>query len=115
YENLVSDVAGGINYLRGLGFQKVGLIGHSEGGGIAPVASLRAKTDFLILMAADNSTADKSLIYQTDTRLKNMGVGENTSREIIETLDSLLAIAKSESDVATAKVKMESLIALKNQ
>jgi pimeloyl-ACP methyl ester carboxylesterase len=77
YENLVSDVVGAINYLRDIGFQKVGLIGHSEGGGIAPVASLRAKTDFLVLMAPDNDTADKTLVYQTGTRLKTMGVDEN--------------------------------------
>ena len=115
YENLVSDAAGGINYLRDIGFQRVGLIGHSEGGGIAPVASLQAKTDFLILLAADNATSDKSLVYQTGTRLKNMGVDENTSREIIETVNSLLAIAKSESDIATAKTKMETVIEQKNQ
>jgi uncharacterized protein len=115
YEDLVSDVAGGINYLRDIGFQKVGLIGHSEGGGIAPVASLQAKTDFLVLMAADNATADKNLIYQTGTQLKNMGVKENTSREIIETVDSLLAIVKSESDISIAKTKMENVIVQKNQ
>lgn len=115
YENLASDVAGGIKYLRENGFKKVGLIGHSEGGGIAPVASLQAKTDFLVLMAADNATADKNLIYQTGTRLKGMGVSENTSQEILETVDTLLAIVKSEPSAATAKTKMENVLEEKNR
>jgi uncharacterized protein len=115
YEDLVADVAGGINYLRELGIQKVGLIGHSEGGGVAPIVSLQAKTDFLILMAAANATANESLVYQTRARLKDMDVNEKTSEEIIVTLDSLLAIAKSEPDALRAKMKMDDLIARTDQ
>lgn len=115
YDDLVADVVGGINYLRENGFEKVGLIGHSEGGGIAPVASLQAKTDFLVLMAPDNSTADKSLVYQTGTRLKGMGVDENISHEIVATLDSLLAILRTEQDLGVAKTKMNNLVAQKEQ
>jgi pimeloyl-ACP methyl ester carboxylesterase len=115
YENLVSDVVGAINYLRDMGFEKVGLIGHSEGGGLAPVVSLQVKSDFLILMAPGNDTADRTLVYQTSELLKNMGVSENTRGEIIETVNSLLAIAKSESDLGSAKAKMENVITQKNQ
>jgi pimeloyl-ACP methyl ester carboxylesterase len=93
----------------------VGLIGHSEGGGVAPIVSLQAKTDFLILMAAANATANESLVYQTRARLKDMDVNEKTSEEIIVTLDSLLAIAKSEPDALRAKMKMDDLIARTDQ
>lgn len=115
YDNLVSDVVGGIHYLRENGFDRVGLIGHSEGGGIAPVASLRTKTDFLVLMAPDNTTADNSLVNQTIARLKSIGTNENISHEIVTTLDSLLAIVKTEQDPVVAKNKMENLIAQKDK
>ncbi len=115
YEDLVADVAGAIRYLRGQGFQKVGLIGHSEGGGLAPVASFQAETDFLVLMAPANATADESLVYQTRARLKDMEVSEKTREEIIVTLDSLLTIAKSEPDALRAKIKMDDLIARTDQ
>lgn len=115
YENLVSDVAGGIDYLRGNGFQKVGLIGHSEGGGMAPAASLKTKTDFLILMAPPNAKAHDILVYQTGQRLRDMGVNTHTSEEIIATVDSLLSILETEPNVATARTKMERLIAYKEK
>jgi pimeloyl-ACP methyl ester carboxylesterase len=110
YERLASDAAAAVGYLRDKGYQKVGIIGHSEGGGLAPLASTKAKTDFLVLMAPDNSAADESIIGQTRTRLKDMDVDEHTSSQVIATIDSMLLILKLTSDRDIARKDMESLL-----
>lgn len=111
YENLVSDAAGGARYLAENGCKKVGIIGHSEGGGMALAVALLTKTDFLVLMAPDNSTADESLLYQTSARLKRMGATQEISKKMLATLDSLLKIVKAEPDHDVARFKMNNLIA----
>lgn len=111
FEELVADVAGGIDFLRNeLPQIKVGLIGHSEGAQIAPLVALQSNTDFLVLMGASLTTADSSLIFQTGTRLKGMNVDQKTSQEIIMSVDSLLRILKSEKNVETARTKMYSYV-----
>lgn len=110
YDDLVSDAAGGITFLRQRGFNKVGIIGHSQGGGIAPLASQNAQADFIVSMAGVSTTADKVLLYNTRYRLQKMGIVGNVREEIISTIDSLLRIHKQEPNTRIAKVKMEQFI-----
>jgi pimeloyl-ACP methyl ester carboxylesterase len=110
FDDLVADATGGVNYLRTLGYNTVGLIGHSQGGSIAPLVALQVKTDFLVLMGSVFTTSDVSLSYQTGTRLKSMNVDEHTYKEIINTVDSLLRILKNETNVNQAVIKMNDLI-----
>jgi esterase/lipase len=110
YEDLVSDAAGGVLFLRQKGFKKVGIIGHSEGGGIAPLASQKAAVDFIVSMAGVNTTADKILLHNTKYRLLKMETNEHVSQEILETVDSLLKIVKKEPNTDIAKAKMEKFI-----
>lgn len=110
YEDLASDAAGGILLLRQKGFEKVGIVGHSEGGQIAPLTSQKAEADFIVSMAGVGSTADKSMLYNTKYRLQKMGIDENVSREIVTTVDSLLAILKKEPDKDLGMVEMEKYI-----
>jgi pimeloyl-ACP methyl ester carboxylesterase len=110
YEDLVSDAAGGISFLRQRGFKKVGIIGHSEGGGIATSTSQKVQVDFIVSMAGVSSTADKVLLYNTKYRLHKMDIDENVQQEIIGTVDSLLRILKEEDNTNTARIKMMEFI-----
>ncbi|MBO4476006.1 MAG: alpha/beta hydrolase [Bacteroidales bacterium] len=68
--DFASDAASAVRYLRGRGFGKVGLIGHSEGGTIAFMLA-GAETpdegtpDFIISLAGMADRGDSTLIRQT--------------------------------------------------
>lgn len=110
YDDLASDAAGAISFLRQKEFKKVGIIGHSEGGQIAPLASQKAAADFIVSMAGVGSAADEGMLYNTKYRLDKMGIDERVSQEIVATVDSLLSILKSESDMQVAKIKMQEFV-----
>lgn len=115
HEDLVADVAGGVKLLREKGFKKIGIIGHSEGGGMAPEASLLVPADFLVLLAAANCTNDSSLMYQTGERLKSINVNQETRGQIVATLGELLLILRNETDQPRARAKMRELLSQKER
>lgn len=52
-EDFVTDINSAVNYLVKNGYKNIGLIGHSEGGMIAPmVAGMNKNVKFLVLLAA---------------------------------------------------------------
>jgi len=115
YENLVDDIAGGVQYLRQTGFKKIGIIGHSQGGGMAPVAAQKAAVDFLVLMAPPNTTGRGVTLHQVKRRLREVGASESISKEVLSTTDSLLSILQAERNPAAALAKMEALVAQKEK
>jgi pimeloyl-ACP methyl ester carboxylesterase len=111
YEDLALDAVGAVKSLQGPPyFYNIGIIGHSEGGGMAALVAQKVKTEFLVLMAPDNSTARESLLHQTDARLQNMEVDEETRQEILAGIDSLLSIVKTAASPTIAKTKMLELV-----
>ncbi|HEY5746652.1 MAG TPA: alpha/beta hydrolase [Chryseolinea sp.] len=114
-ENLVDDIAGGVQYLRQKGFKKIGIIGHSEGGGLAPVVAQKAAVDFLVLMAPPNTTVRNITLHQVKRSLREVGASESIGNEVLSTVDSLLSILQGERTPAAAKAKMEALIAQKEK
>ena len=115
HENLVDDVAGGVQYLRQRGFKKIGIIGHSQGGGMAPVAAQKAAVDFLVLMAPPNTTGRNIALHQVKRRLREVGASESIGTEVLSTTDSLLSILQAEQNPAAAMAKMEALVAQKEK
>ncbi|HEX8563074.1 MAG TPA: alpha/beta hydrolase [Flavobacterium sp.] len=68
--DFADDAAAAIEFLKthkNINTQKMGLIGHSEGGIIAPMlASSRNDVAFVVLMAAPGVTGDKLLLLQNE-------------------------------------------------
>jgi pimeloyl-ACP methyl ester carboxylesterase len=116
YDDLATDAAGALKFLRSTpnDYHTVGIIGHSEGGGMAPLVAQKVKADFLVLMAPDNSPARESLLHQTDARLQSMEVEETTRQEILAGIDSILSIARRETSPAIAKSKMMEIVERRN-
>jgi uncharacterized protein len=112
YDDLAADAAGALEFLRSAPYHyhTVGIIGHSEGGGMAPLVAQKVKAGFLVLMAPDNSSARESLLYQTDARLQSMDVEETTRKEILAGIDSILSIVRREISPAIAKSKMMEIV-----
>ncbi|MEM6769112.1 MAG: alpha/beta hydrolase [Bacteroidota bacterium] len=76
--DLAADAAAAVNYLRSQPeFKKIpiGMVGHSEGGIIAPmVSTIEASLDFVVLLAAPALPIDSLMLEQRRQVAKAMGV-----------------------------------------
>ena len=92
-EDMARDAHAAVRFLRGregLAELPVGLIGHSEGGMIAPVvAALDGELDFLVLMAAPALPIDQLMLRQSKDVSESMGLPPS----IIERNQASLAAA----------------------
>ena len=82
--DFASDAAAAVRYLRGRGFSKVGLIGHSEGGSIAfMLAGAENKDngtpDFIVSLAGMADRGDSTIIRQTTRMFVLQGVPEKVA------------------------------------
>ncbi len=87
--DFASDVESAIAFLKTRGEilpKKIGLVGHSEGGIIAPMVAARNKdVNFIVLLAGTGIRGDKLLLLQQELVAKAAGVAETEiqkSREI---------------------------------
>ena len=83
-EDNMYDAAAGLDYLRSVGkFNKVGVIGHSEGGEIAFMLGARGKVDFLVSLAGPGVQGDSILLLQNINALRKSGMVMNLTKEFI--------------------------------
>ncbi|MDJ1503341.1 alpha/beta hydrolase family protein [Xanthocytophaga agilis] len=99
--DFAEDVKAGIAYLKTrkeINPQKIGLIGHSEGGMIAPmVASKSPDVAFIVLMAGPGITGEQILRTQAITFYKKMGASDSEIKTILELSDAVDKLAESNS------------------
>ncbi len=87
--NFASDVESAIKYLKTrkeIDKNKIGLIGHSEGGTIACIIASRNKdVDFIVSMAGSMLRGDKLLLLQKSKIEKEMGINQTAinQRQVI--------------------------------
>ncbi|WP_133524686.1 alpha/beta hydrolase family protein [Flavobacterium sp. 245] len=98
------DVQAGVDYLQTreeINKNKIGLIGHSEGGVIAPIVAGNSKTiDFIVLLAGPGLRGDKLLLLQKEAIERESGVSESEiqkSQEIFRGAYDII-IASSAND-----------------
>src|SRR5216683_2246875 len=79
--DFADDARAGIEYLKTrkeVDPHKIGLVGHSEGGIVAPMVAARSKdVAFIVLMAGTGVTGEEVLYRQGQDVLKSMGVDAN--------------------------------------
>lgn len=101
-ENFMLDVLAGVEFLKGrreIDSKKIGLIGHSEGGMIAPMAAARSKDIAFIVMLAGLGQTGEDIIYtQTGLIAKASGVDAETVKRNVNFARRINAIVKSESN-----------------
>lgn len=114
--DFADDAAGAVRFLRTREFVgTIGLIGHSEGGLVAPMVasdpSLGAKeVDFLVLLAAPGVPGDQIIIEQQILVSRAMGLSETTVEKNREREQKILSVARSETDPVLAKSKMRAAV-----
>jgi len=88
----------------------IGLMGHSEGGLIAPiVASLNPKIAFIVSLAGPGVTGQQVIIRQSQDIGRLSGVNEDQIKKSIETNKKLYAVLRKEKDNTKAEVKILAL------
>jgi uncharacterized protein len=109
-ENFAADALAGIEFLKGhkgIDVKRIGLIGHSEGGLIAPlVASQSDDVAFIVLLAGPGLPGEDILLAQGALILKASGAGPEALAKQRATQEMMFAVLKQEKDNATAEKNM---------
>ncbi len=72
--NFATDINAAVDFLSTKGFGKIGLIGHSEGGMIAPIVAVQnKKVQFIISLAGPGIPIDQLMILQNQMIAKSQG------------------------------------------
>ena len=101
--DFAEDVRSAIEFLKGIpniDSKKIGLIGHSEGGLIAPlVAAQRSDVAFIVLMAGPGVSGTKILESQTTAMLQAAGESPQLVTANQQVMAAVLDLFKSDGDV----------------
>ena len=103
-EDLARDVASAVEYLRGrkdIDTAKIGLVGHSEGGLLAPMVAAESQDiAYLVLLAGPGIPGYDILMLQTELIQKANGVPEAELDLAMKDLEGALAIIRDTEDVS---------------
>lgn len=109
-----TDVVAAINYIKTrkeIDKKKIGLIGHSEGGMIAPmVASQNKDVAFIVLMAGPGIPGKDILLKQTGLIMKAAGVDSAQIKSALTINKKIFDIVTSEKDSAAAYEKLSKAV-----
>ncbi len=108
--DFLEDAMAGLDFLRSIpevNPAKTGLLGHSEGGMLAWMASAEAhKPAFVISLAGPGIAHDRLMLLQTRAVAITSGMDEDKVLQAEQLNSSLYAIAKSEKDSLKARNAM---------
>jgi uncharacterized protein len=109
-DDFAGDALSGLVFLKGrpeIDSKKMGLIGHSEGGLIAPIAAARAKdVAFIVLMAGTGLPGSEILETQGQLILKAGGASESEMKKERDHQKRLIDIIATEKDEKAAEAKI---------
>jgi pimeloyl-ACP methyl ester carboxylesterase len=91
--------------------KRIGLIGHSEGGLIAPIAATRSKDiAFIILLAAPGLTGEEIVNLQSHSMLQSMGANEEQLAAFGALQRTVIGLAKTTADEAELRTKLKDVM-----
>jgi len=110
-EDFAGDVIAGIQFLKTrpeINHQKIGLIGHSEGGIIAPIVANRTEdVAFLVLLAGPGIRGEEILYQQNERSLKAAGMSDEMIRQNRQLQENIFRIVLNEKDSAMRIDKLQ--------
>jgi hypothetical protein len=113
-EDFASDAQAAVTYLKtrkDLDPKRIGLIGHSEGGLIAPiVASHSTDIAWLVLLAAPALKGEDILLLQSELIMKVAGIDEEQISRTLDFNRQTYALARQEKDPAAFETKLNDLV-----
>ena len=116
-ETYVGDVLAGVEFLKNrkqINPRQIGLMGHSEGGMIAPMAAIKSKDiSFIVMMAGTGLPGDEVLLLQGDLLLKAQGAEDEGIRLTRDLYVMIYAILKEKDDGVAAEKQIRETLAAK--
>ncbi len=113
-EDFAEDAKAGVDFLKihpKVNASKLGIVGHSEGGMIAPMISASdSSIGFIILLAGPGIPIDELMTLQNIEVSKAAGLAESTIKENAALNHKCYAIIKTEKDLAKTKSKLKKLL-----
>jgi pimeloyl-ACP methyl ester carboxylesterase len=117
-EDFAGDVLAGVAFLKTrpeIDGRKIGLMGHSEGGIIAPLVATRSKdVAFIVLLAGTGLPGEEIIRLQSRAiGLAMVGNDKDKQAALLKQLEynkRLMAVAKMETDETKADAKMKAII-----
>jgi len=113
-EDFAEDAIAGVEYLKTrkqIDPKRIGLIGHSEGGIIAPMAAVRSPdVSFIVLMAGTGVSGDEIIEAQIAGLLKIAGADRTLIDSVIQCQRQAVEIVKQETDPEVLKQKVRKVI-----
>ena len=113
-EDFASDADAALAYLKTrkeIATTKIGLIGHSEGGLIAPlVASHSGDVAWIVLLAGPGLKGEDILLLQSELILKAAGVGDGEVSRTLAFNKQTYALVRQEKDPAALEAKLNDLV-----
>jgi dienelactone hydrolase len=108
--DFATDTEAGIAYLKArpeIDVHKIGLVGHSEGGVIAPmIAARNHDVAFIVMMAGTGVPGDQVIAEQTRLILEAQGVPHDQAEKQRADEIEILALVKQEKDPAVLEKKL---------
>lgn len=109
-KDFATDVLAGIDFLKNskeINVKKIGLIGHSEGGLIAPIVAAQSKdVSFVVLMAGTGVTGAEVLYEQSSLLQEISNVSRSEILESQKLQKKLFNIVMKESDCKVAEKEL---------
>jgi len=113
-EDFAGDAEAALAYLKTrkeIDPKKTGLIGHGEGGMIAPlVAAHSSDVAWIVLLAGPGLNGEDTLLLQSELILKTAGVDDEQIAKTREFNKQTYALVRQEKDTATLQAKLSDLV-----
>ncbi|HKM55919.1 MAG TPA: alpha/beta fold hydrolase [Isosphaeraceae bacterium] len=113
-DDFAGDVLTGIALLKSrpeIDARRIGLLGHSEGGIIAPMVAARSPdVAFIVLLAGTGLPGEEIAYLQGQAVFKAMGVGDKKLTDVLDLQKRFFAILKNEKDEKAADARMRELV-----
>lgn len=113
-EDFAGDVLAGVNYLmsrKEINPGKIGLIGHSEGADVAPIAAVRSSdVAFIVLLAGTGVTLEEFTHLQSNLVLKAAGASDRVLAMQRTSSEQMFVILKNEKDSTVAEKKIRDIM-----
>ncbi len=82
-ETFKDDVRGAFEYLTQRDIEHIGLIGHSEGGLIAPMVAAEESVDFIVSLAGPGIPISQLMTIQNELAIRDSGFSEQAAKDYL--------------------------------
>ena len=114
-EDFATDVLAAVAYLKTrkeINPKKIGLVGHSEGGLIAPMCAVKSPDiAFIVMMAGPGVTGEEILYEQSRLMMIAEGSTSDEAARNRKLQEKMFAVLKTEKDEAAAEKKLREVMA----